>query len=190
MKFLLPLLLSPLVAQAAWVDGFAPFLKSDRLRDEVEIIAFYYSALWCGPCRQTTPHVVDFYNQMHAANPRFEIIFISHDQDVNTMSEYRRRYGMTFPAIRYDALSRLPREILQPPGSGIPQLVLYRRSGERLSHHVGTRPVLQAMNSLLQATGDDRSFQKEPGFWEQNRRTLFVIFSLALVWFLLKKFSR
>ena len=44
-----------------------------------KLIAFYYSAHWCAPCRKFTPELVDYYNRVAPQHPEFEIIFISAD---------------------------------------------------------------------------------------------------------------
>jgi thiol-disulfide isomerase/thioredoxin len=59
----------------------------DLLQDK-KIIALYFSASWCGPCRQFTPILVDFYKRMNEKKKKFEVIFISKDQSAEQFGAY------------------------------------------------------------------------------------------------------
>ena len=52
-----------------------------------KIILLYFSAHWCGPCRQFTPRLVQFYNQ-YAAKYNFEVCFVSADHDEKSFLSY------------------------------------------------------------------------------------------------------
>jgi thiol-disulfide isomerase/thioredoxin len=39
-----------------------------------KLIALYFSAHWCGPCRKFTPQLVEYYNKVAPQHPEFEII--------------------------------------------------------------------------------------------------------------------
>jgi thiol-disulfide isomerase/thioredoxin len=95
--------------------------------DKVDLVFFYASAHWCGPCRRYTPQLIKFYNDakaMYAKAPgrttKIEIVFVSADHDVNGF----RSYYATMPwlAVPFDTDTR---EILLSwmKVKGIPQLM-------------------------------------------------------------------
>jgi nucleoredoxin len=42
-----------------------------------EVIALYFSASWCGPCKRFTPMLVDVYNLLKSQGRGFEVVFVS-----------------------------------------------------------------------------------------------------------------
>ena len=62
-------------------------------------VMVYFSAHWCPPCRGFTPVLIDFYNELKATNPNFELVFISSDRDQKEFDGY---YGtMPFHSIPF-----------------------------------------------------------------------------------------
>ncbi len=121
--------------------------------------AFYYSAHWCGPCRQFTPQLVRFYERMKGSGTQFEVIFVSADRSKNQMYQYMKEDRMKFPAVEYSQ-GRGSYEIMKYSGSGIPCLVFMDHTGKVLSdsyvrgQYVGPRKVLADMERILkQDTG-------------------------------------
>ena len=98
-----------------------------------KLIALYFSAQWCAPCRKFTPQLVEFYNRVASQHPEFEIVFVSNDRTPFGMETYMRDMQMPWPAIDF---AKLPgKEALQKyAGEGIPCLVLLDASGKVLSH--------------------------------------------------------
>jgi nucleoredoxin len=97
-----------------------------------KLIALYFSAHWCGPCRKFTPQLVDYYNQVAPQHPEFEIIFVSSDRSRFSWETYMREARMPWPAIDYDQLTGLA-GLKQLGGDGIPSLVLLDATGHLLS---------------------------------------------------------
>lgn len=126
----------------------------DRLR-EVEFYALYYSAAWCGPCRQFTPRLVRAYAELRAAYPEFEVVFVSADRSAGDMQKYMAGDKMTWPALRFDQV-RAAGEIMRYAGDGIPCLVLVDAAGRVLSdsyrgnNYVGPQAVLDETRRILQ----------------------------------------
>ncbi|CAF3969106.1 unnamed protein product, partial [Rotaria sordida] len=60
-------------------------LNDEQYKDK--IIGLYFSAHWCPPCRNFTPILIEFYKK-HAETKKFEIIFISSDNDEDSFNEY------------------------------------------------------------------------------------------------------
>ena len=72
-----------------------------------KIVLLYFSAHWCGPCRQYTPALAQFYNNIKRAQlgHEVEIIFCSCD---NSNEEFLSYYKASHPwlAVQYDAPAR------------------------------------------------------------------------------------
>ncbi len=104
----------------------APFEKK-------KLIALYFSARWCGPCRKFTPQLVDYYNRVTAAHPEFEIVFVSRDRSAPAMEAYMRDMQMPWPAVQFEKVEENAR-LLAYAGDGIPCLVLVDADGRVVSH--------------------------------------------------------
>lgn len=115
------------------LDGKLVKLDGDMLKpysvrelEKVRVYAFYYSAMWCGPCRKFTPTLVAAYNNLKAQHPEFELIFVTRDRDAFNMAEYMRSNKMKWPAVRFEDA----KETLQQfAGSSIPWLVCVSDTG-------------------------------------------------------------
>jgi nucleoredoxin len=133
-------------AQSGNSDAIYKFLKGDLVRsrngslapsdDESfahkKLIAFYFSAHWCVPCRKFTPQLVEYYNRVASQHPEFEIVFFSLDKSASAMESYMRETGMPWPAIDYQKLQN--KEVLRKnAGDGIPALVLVDAAGKMIS---------------------------------------------------------
>lgn len=91
-----PLGLSPAVER--YLGGATLLSKSTAttttqlsLRDAVggkEFILLYASAHWCGPCRNFTPRLGQWYQQQGHGGATVEVVFVSADHDANGFQEY------------------------------------------------------------------------------------------------------
>jgi len=95
-----------------------------------KIIALYFSAHWCGPCRSFTPQLASFYEEFKATDKGrdFEIVFVSSDRDDASFREY-------FGEMPWAALPYADRELKKKLGGefdvqGIPTLVLLSPDGD------------------------------------------------------------
>jgi nucleoredoxin len=154
--------------QAATNSGIYNFVKGDLVRsrngslvhidDEFlahkKLIAFYFSAHWCAPCRKFTPELVEYYNRVSAQHPEFEIILFSADKSASAMEAYMGETNMPWPAIDYDKLQQ--KEALKKnAGAGIPSLVLVDETGKVLSatyagsKYLGPAKVLADLDAIF-----------------------------------------
>merc|ERR1712241_681775 len=62
----------------------------DVLADK-KAVAFYFSAHWCPPCRNFTPVLKEAFNKMDG--DKITIIFVSSDQDEDSMKDYFKSHG-------------------------------------------------------------------------------------------------
>lgn len=106
-------------------------------------IAIYFSAKWCGPCKQFTPKLVNFYNKVDKNN--FELLFISLDKNLNEFNMYFNEMpwlSIPFDKNNSESLSELFNI------DGIPTLQLYDNYGNLISTY-GKDIVLNYENILL-----------------------------------------
>lgn len=95
-----------------------PIQVADALGGK-EFVLLYASAHWCGPCRQFTPMLVNWYRSLRTKN--VEVVFLSADRDENGFRDYYK--DMPWLAVPYDddARESLMGHIRV---SGIPRLVV------------------------------------------------------------------
>jgi len=65
-----------------------PTVKEALKSNKSGIVALYFSASWCPPCKRFTPLLIDFYNAAKEAKSGFEIVFISSDRGTEEFEEY------------------------------------------------------------------------------------------------------
>lgn len=139
---------------------------NDQELERKKLIALYFSARWCGPCRKFTPDLVAYYNRVAASHPEFEIIFVSQDRSAPAMEEYMRDMQMPWPALRYDNAQQ-NNEILAYAGDGIPCLVLLDGDGKVVSHsyngktYLGPGKVLADLDRIFGLTPPEAVAQRK-----------------------------
>lgn len=132
--------------------SLAPF--DDGGLENKKIIALYFSAQWCGPCRKFTPKLVEYYNRVKAAHPEFEIVFVSSDRSAFGMEMYMREMQMPWPAVNFGKLAS-KEALTKYKGDGIPCLVVLDASGKVLAHtyegktSLGPEKVLSTLDAIF-----------------------------------------
>jgi len=149
-NFIQPLVKGDLVY---WHNG-----SLSRFDDEViekkKLIALYFSAQWCGPCRKFTPELVTYYNRVAPQHPEFEIIFVSFDRTQFAFEGHMREANMPWPAIDFSKLASKD-AIRKYAGSGIPCLVVVDPSGKVISdsfagkEYLGPAKVLSDLDNIF-----------------------------------------
>lgn len=129
-----------------------------------KLIALYFSAHWCGPCRKFTPELISYYNKVAAQHPEFEVIFFSCDRSAGEMQSYMTGEKMPWPAVDYQKLPT--KEALRRyGGSGIPCLVLIDETGKVVSdsyagsQYLGPQKVLADLDKIFGSTDSNRVAQ-------------------------------
>lgn len=126
----------------------------DTLLASKKMIAIYFSAHWCGPCRKFTPQLVEYYNRVAAQHPEFEIVFYSHDRSPADFANYMRETNMPWVAIDFEKLKG-KEALTKNAGSGIPSLVLLDSMGNLISssyngsQYLGPQKVLADLDSIF-----------------------------------------
>lgn len=90
-----------------------------------DVIAFYFSAHWCPPCRHFTPMLKKFVETLQSfGDSSLKIIFISSDQAEHDMWKYMYDSHGDWQALAYSCREGKERLERQYQVSGIPQLVV------------------------------------------------------------------
>ena len=111
-------------------DGkIAETSTADALKGKV--VGLYFSAHWCGPCRNFTPKLAESYAKLQSSGKPFEIVFCSSDRDEAAFNDY---YGeMPWKALPYsnrDLKNSLSKKFKV---QGIPTLVIVGEDGETIT---------------------------------------------------------
>lgn len=101
-------------------------------------LALYFSASWCGPCRQFTPKLAQLYQS--TSREDIEVVFVSLDQTLEWFQDYYA--GMPWLAVDFDKTER--EEIFHKLGGrGIPALVVFCPRTGRVVTTDGRQDVLR-----------------------------------------------
>ena len=149
-NFIQPLVKGDLIS---WHNGGLVRFDDEAL-EKKKLIALYFSAHWCPPCRKFTPQLVEYYNRVVPQHPEFEIIFVSLDRSQFAMDTYMREANMPWPAIDF---AKVPGKeaIRKYAGEGIPCLVLVDASGKVISdsfagkEYLGPAKVLTDLDAIF-----------------------------------------
>jgi thiol-disulfide isomerase/thioredoxin len=112
------------------VDGKVKKVPKGHLAQK-KVIALYYAAQWCPPCRAFTPELVKEYAKLAAEHPEFELILVSQDNNEKAIEEYMAESSINFPALQFDAIASNP-TVSKMASSGIPHLVVVDADGNEM----------------------------------------------------------
>lgn len=93
---------------------------------DAPIIAFYFSAHWCPPCRNFTPVLAEWYLEQNQSGKNIEVVFVTCDRDDASFKSYFS--SMPWVALPFgDSRSQTFKSDMGC--QGIPYLVVYKRDG-------------------------------------------------------------
>lgn len=118
-------------------DNRGKAVKSEELKDK-KLVAYYFSASWCPPCRKFTPELVKFYKEN---NKDMEIVLISRDTDEKAQLKYMRDYRMPWKTLAWGSAEG-EALVEQYQIQGIPSLVVVDANGNEITRQ-GVREVYQ-----------------------------------------------
>ena len=115
------------------------------------IVAYYFSASWCGPCRQFTPLLKKMYAALRNAGidtRAFEVCFVSSDRNEQQFDEY-------FETMPWQAIDYRKEEVRRKLGleyniRSIPTLVVVRE-------HDGGKDVVVSRDARSEVIAFDAS---------------------------------
>merc|ERR1711974_594000 len=121
-------------------------VDADSALEGKDLILFYFSAHWCPPCRQFTPMLRDFYEEVD----NVEIVFVSSDRSPEDMLSYMKESHGDWLACQHN--SAVANQLKQKYGvSGIPMLVVCKKDGTVVTKDGRTHVMSK---SPQQAVGD------------------------------------
>ena len=117
------------------VDGNGTVTLSAALAD-APLVALYFSAHWCGPCRKYTPRLVTLVEMLAEDGVHLPVIFSSNDDSEDAFQEYfasmPNLYAFPHGDERIEALKQ------RYAVSGIPRLVVLDAAGNTVVDAVAT----------------------------------------------------
>eukprot|EP00756_Hemistasia_phaeocysticola_P047564 Hpha_TRINITY_DN219_c0_g1::TRINITY_DN219_c0_g1_i1::g.83604::m.83604/K17609/NXN; nucleoredoxin len=94
------------------------------------IVALYFSAHWCPPCRAFTPRLRAFHAALKQQGAKFEVVFLSSDRSAEEAANYFAAEHGDWLAVPHFAMSMVQALKSRMGVNGIPHLaVVSRRSG-------------------------------------------------------------
>merc|ERR1712078_513147 len=94
-------------AKLVKADGSS--VEADSALEGKDLILFYFSAHWCPPCRQFTPMLKDFYDEVD----NVEIVFVSSDRSNDDMLSYMKESHGDWLATEHGS----PLVVVKPDGT-------------------------------------------------------------------------
>lgn len=96
-----------------------------------KVLGLYFSAHWCGPCRNFTPLLAKKYHALKDAGKNIEIVFVSSDRDEDAFNEYFSE--MPWLALPYDKRKEKSELSDMFDVNGIPTFVIIGENGQTIT---------------------------------------------------------
>mmetsp|Transcript_70102 Transcript_70102/g.222203 ORF Transcript_70102/g.222203 Transcript_70102/m.222203 type:complete len:138 (+) Transcript_70102:38-451(+) len=78
---------------------------------DCEVLALYFSAVWCGPCQAFTPVLSDKYSSLKADGKKFQVVFVSSDKSQEDFDGYFKKMPwLALPFAQRDVKKMLSRK--------------------------------------------------------------------------------
>lgn len=78
----------------AVTDTHGKAFDLEQLRGKVVLLNFF--ATWCGPCRMELPQIQKLWDE-NRSNDRFALIVLGREETTETVSDFQKKLGFTFP---------------------------------------------------------------------------------------------
>jgi len=124
--------------------------------DEIDVVAFYSSASWCGPCQAFSPTLSRKYKSLKRKYPNFELVLLTSDRDRAAWEEYIKDHKMPFPALDFDKKGSAGTLSAGKNYGYIPSLLIKTADGEVLDDaSKGAAASLENLEDILKERAAD-----------------------------------
>ena len=98
--------------------------------DLVPVVALYFSAHWCPPCKLFTGKLRNAYNEINADSKRLEIVWISGDEEEDEFDDYFKEMPWLAMPFESDNCDIDREEVSEKYDiASIPQLIILEKDG-------------------------------------------------------------
>lgn len=114
-----------------------------------EYIAIYYAAGWCPYCAQTSPGVMEWYQENEAREKKsIELVMVSRDKNSRQLQDHIAKLGFRSWVVSYDDVA--PMIVLRntPDSAGLPYLFVVDRQGNVVLQSTGEPPMERTQDML------------------------------------------
>lgn len=109
------------------LDAAGKAVSPDKLKGK--LVAIYFSAHWCPPCKAFTPKLVAFRDKNEAG---LEVVFVSYDKSQQEKDKYMQETQMKWPTVPFQSQSG--KDLAKKFSvRGIPTLVVLSPKGNTVS---------------------------------------------------------
>lgn len=137
---------------ATEMKGLTYMLDGDKFKKKdpklnAQYFILYFSASWCGPCRNNAPHSVEAYNKVVKDNPNVEVVMCSVDRTLEAAEKWAAAEKMPWPVILHQDWMGIVKKM--SPG-GVPTMILMDKEGNKLKSS-------QNMEELVKSAGGGKA---------------------------------
>lgn len=105
-------------------------------------VAVYFSASWCRPCRQFTPHLAELYENLKEQDPTaLEIVFVSSDSEESDFQAYYDEMPWTAVSFGSDLIDSLTEKF---EVNGIPAMIVLDGKDGSVKDNNGRSTIMNA----------------------------------------------
>jgi len=109
-------------------------VDADEALQGKKIICFYFSALWCPPCKAFTPVLTEFYQELVKEEEPIEVIFVSGDNSPDELLANMKAFHGDWLAVQHGA--RLIDDLRdQFKATGLPTLIVTTHDGQIITNN-------------------------------------------------------
>ncbi|CAE8625855.1 unnamed protein product [Polarella glacialis] len=134
-----------------------------------KVVALYFSAHWCPPCRGFTPALRQFYESLKKSGEPIEIIFVSGDKSEEEFRDYFLKEHGDWLAVDFGAEKERAALSKQYGVSGIPSLIVVDSKGQPVSD--SGREDVAGATSPEAAVKAFEAWKKAAGDWRESPGT-------------------
>lgn len=126
----------------------------DKLRGKIVVLDFWAS--WCGPCRETMPHVEKLHKEF---KDRGVVVLGLNDEEIADAKRFVQKHGYTFPTL-IDAEGSVSK---QYGIQAIPQTFVIDRDGKIVAHFMGTGQEVNLRDTVKELLAVKAENNAKPG---------------------------